>query len=187
MLILQCRGFFILYLGVITASSFSRMCTNCSPNYKAARFTFLGLLFFFLQRNPIPIAASSSLPLAQCSVTAVLRAGKSVGTEELNISEFSLESSVPTSGVSLLASTYGIGVHPGTGAHGSRPTCTLSGRGQGTATVRANTLRAGGDMEDAGRTSRGHAVALRPYILTGRRNPRKDVKFLAVPLLLNCM
>lgn len=142
-------------------------------------------LFFFFQRNPI--AASSSLPLAQCSVTAVLRAGKSVGTEELNISEFSLESSVPASGVSLLASTYGFGVHPGTGAHGSRPTCTHTGRGQGTATVRANTLRAEGDTEEAGRISKGHAVALHPYILTGRGNPRKDVKFLAVPLLLNCV
>lgn len=49
----------------------------------------------------------------------MLRAGKSAGTEELNISEFALESSVPASGVSLLASTYGIGVSPGTRVRGS--------------------------------------------------------------------
>lgn len=79
------------------------------------------------------------MPFTQHSVPSALRAGKSIGTEELNISEFLLESSVPVSGVGLLASTYGIGDGPGTGAHGSRLTCTRLGRNQGTATANKNT------------------------------------------------
>lgn len=83
----------------------------------------------------------------------MLRAEKSAGTEELNISEFALESSVPASGVSLLASTYGIGVSPGTRAHGSRLTCTRSGKDQGTVPARANISRGERDAKDSGRIS----------------------------------
>lgn len=99
------------------------------------------------------------MPFTQHSVPSALSAGKSVGTEELHISEFLLESSVPVSGVGLLASTYGIGDGPGTGAHGSRLTCTRLGRNQGTATANKNTP--GGEGTQGGLAE--DALSLRPH------------------------
>lgn len=85
------------------------------------------MYIFFQQRDQVPFqepAADCSLLFTQHSLPSVLSAGKSLGTEELNISEFSLESSVSASGMGLLASTYGIGAGPGTGLRSSRLTCT---------------------------------------------------------------
>lgn len=80
-------------------------------------------------------------------------AGKSPGTEELNISELSLESSVPEWGVGLLASTSCFGAGPGTGAQSSRPTCTARA---GAKALQIQTQQRGWGAQPSGRSSQWH-------------------------------
>lgn len=125
------------------------------------------------------------MPFAQHSVPSAPGAGKSLGTEELNISELLLESSVPAWGVGLLASTYWFGAGPGTGAHGSRPTCT-AWAGTKEQALQVKTHQRGGGARGSAGLANG-TVALPPFIPLGRRNTGKAGKFLALPLFISCV
>lgn len=120
------------------------------------------------------------MPFAQHPVPSAPGAGKSLGTEELNISELLLESSVPEWGVGLLQARIGLELvleqeHRAHVLHappGQEP--------------RLRHCKSKREHRDQAALATG-TLTLPPFIPGGRRNTGKAGTFLALPLLISCM